>query len=251
MDLSGVRTAYKTRANAFLEDDITIKDPFNLFGKWYDEAKNTPTIKEPTAMCLATATKDGFPSARFVLLKAYGDDGFQFYTHYTSRKGQELEENPNVALTFYWADINKSIRIEGAVKKLPMSYAEKYFHSRPYESQIGSLCSDQSKPIESRQKLIEEADNLSQKYKEGEVPKPTHWGGYLVVPKSIEFWQGQTDRIHDRINLLRCHSEEPGSSDYRIHGADTIWRIDRIRVLDSLWDIPRGPDHRGYPNGEA
>ncbi|KAK5645383.1 hypothetical protein RI129_006683 [Pyrocoelia pectoralis] len=205
---AGIRIPYKTRGNAFLEDDIPVKDPIQLFDKWFREARETPELIEPNAMCLSTSTRDGFPSARFLLCKGYGEEGFQFYTHYTSRKGQELEENPNVALTFYWNVLNRSIRIEGIAEKLPVSYAETYFKSRPHASQIGALCSNQSKLIESRDKLIETADDLQNKYKPGEVPKPQHWGGYIVKPKSIEFWQGQNDRIHDRIKFRQAKNDE-------------------------------------------
>uniref|UniRef100_A0A1Y1M739 pyridoxal 5'-phosphate synthase n=1 Tax=Photinus pyralis TaxID=7054 RepID=A0A1Y1M739_PHOPY len=208
MDIGGIRIPYKTRANAFLEDSIAVKDPIKLFDQWFQEARNTPELIEPNAMCLSTATRDGIPSARFVLCKGYGEDGFQFYTHYTSRKGRELEENPNVALTFYWNALNRSVRIEGTASKLPMSFADDYFKSRPHASQIGALCSDQSELVESRDKLVEFADELRNKYESGEVPKPPHWGGYTVVPKSIEFWQGQNDRIHDRIKFRQAHNDE-------------------------------------------
>ncbi|KAF5298171.1 hypothetical protein FQA39_LY02595 [Lamprigera yunnana] len=224
MDISGLRKPYQDSSNAFLEKNIKVKDPIKLFHEWFQEAKNNKSIVEPNAMCLATATKCGIPSVRFVLCKSYGEDGFQFYTHYTSRKGQELEENPNVALAFYWDVLNRSVRIEGITKKLPMSFAEEYFKARPIGSRIGSLCSDQSKVVESRAKLVEASEKLQEKYKNGDVPKPELWGGYVVIPSSIEFWQGQTDRIHDRIkfrllkedevpdNVLTHSGEEPQQS---------------------------------------
>jgi len=224
----GLRTPYNARSNVLLEKHIASKDPFDLFHKWFEEAKNNPACIEPNAMCLSTATRNGIPSARFVLCKGYGKDGFHFYTHYTSRKGQELEENPNAALTFFWAPLSKSIRIEGTVKKLPMLYAEDYFKGRPYQSQIGALCSDQSKVIESREKLTEIEIELKNKYKEGGVPKPQSWGGYTVTPRSIEFWQGQTDRIHDRIRFRRPVGDEIPDNVVTHFGEDG-WIYERLQ----------------------
>ncbi|KAK4876074.1 hypothetical protein RN001_012496 [Aquatica leii] len=228
MDISGLRRPYKDRKDAFLEENILEKDPIKLFHEWFEEAKNNPSIIEPNAACLATATKDGIPSARFLLCKGYGVDGFYFYTHYTSRKGQELEENPNVAIAFYWDILNRSVRIEGTAKKLPMSYATDYFKSRPYRSQIGALSSDQSKPIESRTKLTEIAEKLSKKYKEGEVPKPELWGGYAVTPRSIEFWQGQTDRIHDRLRFRFLEKDEVVDN-VLTHEGEGGWIYERLQ----------------------
>ncbi|KYB25431.1 pyridoxine/pyridoxamine 5'-phosphate oxidase [Tribolium castaneum] len=203
MDISAIRTNYNDRTNLFLEEDIEVKEPFHLFEKWFSIVRNNPTVVEPNAMCLSTATKSGIPSARFVLCKGYSKEGFRFFTHYTSRKGQELEENPNCALTFYWAFCNRSVRIEGHVEKLPFSAADEYFHSRPYQSQIGALCSNQSKPIVNRNVLANKEQELKGLYGEGQVPRPPQWGGYIVRPHTIEFWQGQTDRIHDRIRFKK------------------------------------------------
>ncbi|KAF5306995.1 hypothetical protein FQR65_LT07218 [Abscondita terminalis] len=228
MDLSGIRPSYKDRSNAFLEENIVDKDPIKLFHIWFEEAKNNPSIVEPNAMCLSTATRDGIPSARFVLCKSYGEEGFSFYTHYTSRKGKELEENPNVALTFYWNILNRSVRIEGTAEKLPMSYAIKYFKSRPHGSQISALGSNQSTPIESRAKLVSTTEELANKFKEGEVPKPEFWGGYVVTPKVIEFWQGQTDRVHDRIRFRLLQKDEVVDN-LLVHKGDGNWVYERLQ----------------------
>ncbi|XP_019873381.2 pyridoxine/pyridoxamine 5'-phosphate oxidase [Aethina tumida] len=225
MNIGGMRTEYNHRENLFLEKDIEVKDPYVLFEKWFSLVKNDPRTVEPNAMCLATANKDGCPSARFVLLKGYNRDGFRFFTHYTSRKGQEMAENPNVALTFYWEHFSRSVRIEGIAEKLPFSEADKYFSSRPYQSQIGALVSDQSKPIESRDVMSDKEKVLKEKYKEGEVPRPQFWGGYNVRPHTIEFWQGQTDRIHDRI---RFQLKEKNIDDKFVNEGENGWVYQRL-----------------------
>ncbi|KAL1497767.1 hypothetical protein ABEB36_008669 [Hypothenemus hampei] len=209
MDIGGMRHEYQDRNNVFLEDQIEIKEPINLFEKWFKMVQADGRFVEPNAMCLSTCTKDGVPSARFVLLKGFGKEGFKFFTHYTSRKGQELEENPRAALTFYWDHFNRSVRVEGDVEKLSFKDADHYFSSRPYQSQIGALCSNQSKSIPSRDILAVRENELKAQYSEGEVPRPAKWGGYLLKPHTIEFWQGQTDRIHDRIRFRYPKEGEP------------------------------------------
>nr|CAI5869438.1 unnamed protein product [Callosobruchus analis] len=188
--------------------------------------------------------RDGYPTARYVLLKGYSKDGFIFFTHYTSRKGQQLvcfekryaenvlttfcfqEENPRAALTFYWEHYSRSVRIEGDVEKLSFDDAEKYFKNRPYQSQIGALCSNQSFPVASRKDMEEIALQLKEKYKEGEVPRPPLWGGYIVKPHTIEFWQGQTDRIHDRIRFRRPKENEPDG--LLTHQGEDGWIYERL-----------------------
>lgn len=209
MDIGGMRTAYNDTSSVFLEEEIEVKEPIDLFHKWFQVVKDDPRTIEANAVFLSTCTRDGYPSGRLVLLKGYGKDGFKFFTHYTSRKGQELEENNRASLTFYWGHFNRSVRIEGDVDKLPFSEADEYFSKRPYGSQIGALCSDQSKPVASRDVLVDIAQKLREKHGEGEVPRPPLWGGYLVKPKVIEFWQGQTDRIHDRIRFRFPEEGEP------------------------------------------
>jgi len=226
-DIAGLRTAYNERTNLLMENNLSVKEPITLFQEWFDDAKSNPAVIEPNAMCLATATRDGIPSARFVLCKGFDKSGFKFFTHYTSRKGQELKQNPNAALTFFWAPLSRSVRVEGCVEMLPMSAAEEYFSGRPYVSQIGALCSDQSKPISGRQVLTQKEFELKCKYKEGQVPKPESWGGYLVKPRSIEFWQGQTDRIHDRIKFFR--PEQDVVADNKLtYQAEDGWLYERL-----------------------
>ncbi|XP_045465415.1 pyridoxine/pyridoxamine 5'-phosphate oxidase-like isoform X2 [Harmonia axyridis] len=210
MSLTDIRAAYQSRENVITDEKLSkIKEPIQLLDEWFELAKNHPNILEPHAVCLATATKNGLPSARFVLCKSHSKDGFTVFTHYTSRKGQDLEENPNCALTYYWEPFNRSIRIEGIAEKLPLSVADDYFKKRPYDSKIGALCSDQSKPIRSRNTLMEKEIELKEKYPDTtKVPRPPQWGGYLIKPHTMEFWQGQTDRIHDRIRFRKLKDGE-------------------------------------------
>ncbi|CAH0555252.1 unnamed protein product [Brassicogethes aeneus] len=225
MDIGGMRHDYNAKNNLFLEENIDVKDPIVLFEKWFTLVKNDPKTVEPNAMCLATSDREGQPSARFVLLKGFGQDGFKFFTHYTSRKGSEIAHNPKVALTFYWEHFSRSVRIEGLAEKLPFSLADDYFSKRPYQSQIGAAVSDQSNPIESREYLSKAEKELRSKYKEGEVPRPPQWGGYIVKPHVIEFWQGQTDRIHDRIRFKL--SDTSGESKF-IHQGVNGWVYERL-----------------------
>ncbi|CAH1119176.1 unnamed protein product [Phaedon cochleariae] len=226
MDLSGMRTNYNDTHTILLEKDLEFKEPLALFDKWFKIIKNDPRTVEPNAMCLSTATKDGIPSGRNILLKGYSKDGFIFFTHYTSRKGHELEENPHAALTFYWEHYSRSVRIEGTVEKLPFSHADAYFNKRPYQSQIGAVCSDQSKPVEGRHILENKRVELMSQYGEGQVPRPPLWGGYSLKPNAIEFWQGQTDRIHDRIKFRRPKTNEPDG--VLTHQADDGWIYERL-----------------------
>ncbi|KAK9744792.1 Pyridoxine 5prime-phosphate oxidase C-terminal dimerization region [Popillia japonica] len=226
-DISEIRISYNDRDNLLLEKNIAVKEPFNLFNKWYQDVRNNPSIKEPNAACLATATKDGIPSARYILCKGFDSDGFRFFTHYTSRKGQDIEQNPNVALTFFWQPFYRSVRIEGIAVKLPFSDADEYFRSRPYQSQIGALCSDQSKPIEGRHILWQREGELKKQYSEGNVPRPEQWGGYKVIPNAFEFWQGQTDRIHDRILFRRPKEGETVDNKYCFQGENN-WVYERL-----------------------
>lgn len=199
--VAGMRAAYNSPREVFTEANLVSKEPIGQFRAWFDEARNNPNILEANAMCLATASKDGTPSARFVLLKGYGKEGFKFFTNYNSRKGKELEENPKAALTFYWDALHRSVRVEGTVQRLSEKESDEYFHSRPKASQIGACASNQSTPIAGRQVLMDEEKALNSLYNEGDVQRPKHWGGYIVIPHSIEFWQGQSDRLHDRIRF--------------------------------------------------
>ncbi len=185
------------RSATLAEADVN-PNPVKQFDKWFNEALQAK-LYEPNAMTLATATTDGRPSARIVLLKGFSDDGFKFYTNYLSRKGKELMKNPLACLIFYWPEMERQIRVEGTIEKLSKEYSTSYFHSRPKGSQIGAVVSPQSQEIISRDELESKWLQLEKEYENKEVPKPAHWGGYIVKPRTIEFWQGRSSRLHDRI----------------------------------------------------
>lgn len=193
--IADIRTSY-TLSSLDIED--TGNDPIVFFQKWFQEAVLSEVF-EVNAMTLATATKDGIPDARTVLLKGITNDSFLFYTNYESRKGKELEENPKACLVFFWSELERQIRIEGNVTKVSKEESEEYFHSRPRESQIGAVASPQSQKIPDRKFLEERFAKLSKEFEGKEVELPNHWGGYAVQPVRIEFWQGRSSRLHDRI----------------------------------------------------
>ncbi|KAM6163228.1 pyridoxine-5'-phosphate oxidase [Rhynchocyon petersi] len=203
MDLGPMRKNYRGDREAFEETHLASLDPIKQFAAWFEEAVQCPEIGEANAMCLATCTRDGKPSARMLLLKGFDKDGFRFFTNFESRKGKELDSNPFASLVFYWEPLHRQVRVEGSVKKLSQEEAECYFHSRPKSSQIGAVVSRQSSVIPDRQYLRTKNEELEQLYKEQEVPKPEYWGGYILYPQVIEFWQGQTNRLHDRIVFRR------------------------------------------------
>jgi pyridoxamine 5'-phosphate oxidase len=173
-------------------------NPFEQFQLWFDQAI-AGEINEPNAMCLATADADGFPSARMVLLKGADERGFTFYTNYESRKGEELEENPHAALVFYWAELERQVRITGDVEKVSREETEAYFATRPRESQLGAWVSEQSEVISGRKTLEDQKAALEKWYEGLEILAPPNWGGYRVKPHEIEFWQGRPGRLHDRL----------------------------------------------------
>ncbi|XP_071638741.1 pyridoxine/pyridoxamine 5'-phosphate oxidase [Temnothorax longispinosus] len=227
VDIGDMRVKYKDRNETFTEDSLTSKEPIGQFKAWFEKACNTPQIMEPNAMFLGTATRDGVPSVRAVLLKGFGTDGFKFCTNYESRKGRELAENPHAALTFYWESLNRSVRIEGIAKKTSAEYSDRYFQSRPYASQIGSMASKQSSVIASRQTLIVKERELLAQFPENQVKRPAHWGCYLVVPHSVEFWQGQSDRLHDRIRFRRPKADEK-IDNILLHQGEDGWVYERL-----------------------
>ena len=180
-----------------LEKNVA-KNPIKQFEQWFQDALNA-NIYEPNAMTLATTSIDRKPSARIVLLKGFDDKGFIFYTNYLSTKGKEISKNPVVALVFFWAELARQVRIEGTVEKLTKEASEKYFHSRPRGSQIAAMASPQSQILANREELKITWEGLEKKYDDATIPKPAYWGGYIVKPQIIEFWQGRESRLHDRI----------------------------------------------------
>ena len=178
--------------------EIADKDPMGLFEAWFEDAKGSEP-NDPNAMALATATPDGAPSVRMVLLKGHGPDGFTFYTNAHSRKGGEIRTNMQASLLFHWKSLRRQIRIEGPLTEVSPEMADAYFHSRPFVSQIGSAASDQSRPLESRATYIRRIEQLEEACKEaGEVPRQPHWTGFTLAPQRIEFWRDRANRLHDR-----------------------------------------------------
>ncbi len=192
--LFDLRRDYSTRQ---FNESIAKDSPFEQFKLWFDEVSQT-NILEPNAMILSTASKEGKPSSRVLLLKQFDENGFVFFTNYESRKGKELEENPYANLLFFWDVLERQVRIEGAVNKISKEESEEYFRTRPYKSRLGAWASKQSTPLKTRFTLIREVAKIMAKYPL-DVPLPPYWGGYRLVPKQFEFWQGRPSRLHDRI----------------------------------------------------
>ena len=182
-----------------LDESSVDANPIVLFRRWFDAAIASGS-RLPDAMTLATASKDGRPSARMVLLKQVDDDGFVFYTNYNSQKARELDENPRAALVLYWVQLDRQIRVEGNVERVTEAESDEYFRTRPRESQLGALASPQSEIVESREVLEQRFRELDESYRDQEVERPSHWGGYRLKPERIEFWQNREGRLHDRID---------------------------------------------------
>ena len=181
-------------------------DPLLLFSQWFQAAEKGG-IFLPESMALATATPDGVPSVRYVLLKAYDERGFVFYTNYASRKAREMDENPEATLLFHWAILQRQVRLEGRVGRISKEESEASFHSRARGSQIGAWASAQSEPLPDRETLERRVKEYQEKFRGQEVPLPPFWGGYRLLPRSMEFWQGRANRLHDRIRFLRQGEE--------------------------------------------
>jgi pyridoxamine 5'-phosphate oxidase len=194
-DVADLRKEY-TRAG-LAESDVA-PDPIEQFRRWFDAALGAG-LHEPNAMTVATATLEGRPSARVVLLKGVDGRGFVFYTNYEGRKGRELEENPRAALLFYWGELERQVRIEGTVSRVPETESDAYYASRPRGSRLGAWASEQSRTVGGREVLEDRISDLGAEYEGREVPRPPFWGGYRVEPEVVEFWQGRENRLHDRI----------------------------------------------------
>lgn len=204
MNFDTVRKEYSTRG---LNESDLAPSPFTQFRRWYEEAVAANVI-EPNAMTLATATRDGVPSARTILLKGFDERGFVFYTNYESQKGKELAENPHAALVFYWASFERQIRITGVINKISSEESASYFKSRPQGAQLGAWVSLQSQVIPNREVLEERLTELMNELADTEnIPVPPYWGGYCLAPREIEFWQGRINRLHDRFRYTRLNGD--------------------------------------------
>ncbi|MFN5793812.1 MAG: pyridoxamine 5'-phosphate oxidase [Bacteroidota bacterium] len=195
-----------------LDEKMVNSNPIVQFDLWMKEALNAD-IPEPHAMNVSTVSKEGKPSSRIVLLRNFSENGFVFYTNYNSKKGNDISENNSAAINFFWPQLERQIRIEGKLQKVDSKISDEYFASRPHDSQLGAWASNQSEVLKNRQELEEKFAALEKKFAGINVPRPEHWGGYCLVPDSIEFWQGRPSRIHDRIKFTTVNNE---------------WKIERL-----------------------
>jgi pyridoxamine 5'-phosphate oxidase len=209
-NIADIRNDYQM--HSLLEKDVA-DDPFKQFNNWWDDAVKSE-IDEINAMTLATASAKGIPSARIVLLKSVSGEGFVFFTNYNSQKGKELEENPNACLVFFWKELERQITISGKVEKVSADESDEYFNSRPEGSRIGAWASPQSSVIASREVIEENITKYEKQFASKTISRPPHWGGFIIIPTGMEFWQGRTNRLHDRLQ----YSKLP----------DGNWKLERL-----------------------
>ncbi len=208
--IADIRKEYKLHS---LNETDVATNPVEQFTRWWDDAVNSH-IEEVNAMTLATINPEGHPNARIVLLKGYDEKGFTFFTNYQSSKGKELAQNPHACLVFFWKELERQVRIEGVVEKIAAAESEAYFQSRPVGSRIGAWASPQSTVIGGREVIEQNVSDLEKKYANTDIPRPEHWGGYIVKPTRIEFWQGRSSRLHDRILYTAQNNQQ--------------WKIERL-----------------------
>ena len=220
-EIADIRKDYKL---ASLEEADVAANPIDQFTRWWNEAVASQ-IDEVNAMTLATVNAAGVPAARIVLLKGYNPNGFIFFTNYESDKGKNLAQNPHAALVFFWKELERQIRIEGTVEKVSAEESDRYFNSRPASSRIGAWASPQSAVIENRLVIEQNVERYSSIFANDSIERPDHWGGYIVKPTSIEFWQGRSSRLHDRIRYVLENSAYNAATDTR---TDFNWKIERL-----------------------